>query len=145
MSRAYGGVGIGLTICKFLTQLMGGTVGLVSELGRGSTFWADVPLARGSVRATQPEGLDWNKLGQVAGHLLALLAEDGLSAQLVWQAQQPLLSKLLGHRAEMFSHAVEGFDFPTAQHILQTAVRSHPQLGAHSMRPVIADRDRRVV
>jgi hypothetical protein len=31
--------------------------------------------------------MDWNKLSQIAGHLMALLAEDGLSTQLVWQAQ----------------------------------------------------------
>ncbi len=130
IDRAYGGVGIGLTICKFLTQMMGGTVGVVSQLGQGSTFWAEVPFARGSLRATQSEGMDWNKLSQISGHLMALLAEDGLAAQLVWQAQQPLLSQLLGNRSEMFGHAVEGFDFPNAQHILQTAIHSHHQLHA---------------
>ena len=130
ISRAYGGVGIGLTLCKFLTQLMGGTIGVISQLGHGSTFWADVPFARGSRRATQSEGIDWNKLSQITGHLMALLAEDGMSAQVVWQAQQPLLSQLLGNRSEMFGHAVEGFDFPNARHILQTAMRSHPQLCA---------------
>ena len=128
LDRAYGGVGIGLTICKFITQLMGGTLGFVSKLGQGSTFWADIPFARGNTREVQSEGVDWNKLNQVACHLLALLAEDGLSAQLVWQAQQPLLSKLLGKRAEMFGHAVEGFDFPNAQHILQTVIGSHAAL-----------------
>jgi hypothetical protein len=121
-------VGIGLTISKFLTQLMGGTVGMVSQLGQGSTFWAEVPFARGSGRGTQSEGLDWSKLSQISGHLMALLDEDGLSAQLVWQAQQPLLSQLLGNRSEMFGHAVEGYDFLNARHILQTAIRSHRQL-----------------
>jgi signal transduction histidine kinase len=128
IDRAYGGVGIGLTISKFLTQLMGGTVGMVSQLGQGSTFWAEVPFARGSGRGTQSEGLDWSKLSQISGHLMALLDEDGLSAQLVWQAQQPLLSQLLGNRSEMFGYAVEGYDFLNARHILQTAIRSHRQL-----------------
>jgi signal transduction histidine kinase len=128
MSRAYGGVGIGLTISKFLAQLMGGRVGVISQLGRGSTFWADIPFACGSTRVMDAEGSDGNKLSQIARHLLALLAEDGLAAQVVWQAQQSRLSTLLGQRAEMFSHAVEGFDFPKAQHILQTAMQSHPQL-----------------
>lgn len=127
-SRAHGGVGIGLTICKFLTHLMGGTVGVFSQFGQGSTFWAAIPFAPGSTRDRQSEGVDWHKLGQVTGHLLALLPEDGLLAQLVWQAQQPLLSKLLGNRTEMFSHAIDGFDFSNAQHILQTAVRSRPEL-----------------
>ena len=71
INRAYGGVGIGLTICKFLTQLMGGSIGVVSQLGQGSTFWAEIPFARGSARAVQSGGVDWNKLSQVAGHAVA--------------------------------------------------------------------------
>ena len=38
------GIGLGLMICKTLTENMGGTVGLESEYGKGSSFWADLPL-----------------------------------------------------------------------------------------------------
>lgn len=39
----YGGVGLGLYLCKMLAERMGGAVGFTSELGIGSTFWVDFP------------------------------------------------------------------------------------------------------
>ena len=44
-TRQYGGSGLGLTICRDLTRLMGGTLGAKSERRKGSTFTATIPFA----------------------------------------------------------------------------------------------------
>lgn len=50
--RASEGTGLGLTICKVLTRMMGGIICVESKVGEGSTFWIDLPLEE-----TQPVGI----------------------------------------------------------------------------------------
>lgn len=44
-TRKYGGTGLGLTICKMLTELMGGKIEVTSEAGKGSNFNVHLPLS----------------------------------------------------------------------------------------------------
>lgn len=77
LTRAFGGAGVGLTVCRSLADLMGGRIEVESLVGQGSVFSVALPLKRGKVARPAAPG------AEQLGALRVLVAEDNEANQVV--------------------------------------------------------------
>ena len=77
ITRQYGGTGLGLVIVKGLIEQMGGEIGIVSEPGRGATFWFSLKLPISS------NAIKLRDFSQLKGKTLALYDRSEIHSQAI--------------------------------------------------------------
>jgi signal transduction histidine kinase/CheY-like chemotaxis protein len=85
LTRRYGGAGVGLAVCRELTNLMGGLIDASSVVGEGSVFTVWLPLERMDEVSKTPEAKP-DEAEERPTELRVLAAEDNATNQLVLRA-----------------------------------------------------------
>ena len=104
-TRGISGTGLGLAICRGVADLLDGKVGVTSDLGKGSTFWLEVPLARAAHFKAPPAGTHAgeSRTAVESNQSEALIVDDQDYNQAVLRG----IAQRLGYRTEVASCADE--------------------------------------
>ena len=105
-TRIYGGSGLGLSICRRLTELMGGRIWAESVLGKGSTFFVELPFVIQHGAGEKADAPACRDLAGVTRSLKVLVAEDNkLNADTIIA-----MLKRMGHEVEVASNGREALE-----------------------------------
>ncbi|WP_180955972.1 hybrid sensor histidine kinase/response regulator [Monaibacterium marinum] len=112
-SRRSDGTGLGLGISKRMATAMGGSIGVESDFGSGSSFWFRIPLVRGEKPEEKPDSQpDTDSVYEHIAPLSVLLVEDNAINSFV--AREMLVG--LGHEVTEAGNGLMGVEAAENQH-----------------------------
>ena len=103
VTSRYGGSGLGLAISKGLIELMGGSIGVTSEPGSGSTFWFELTLDVDHESASDKPLVNGSPEHTAQRPMRVLVVEDVMPNQLV---ARKMIEKH-GHRVDIAANGLE--------------------------------------
>jgi signal transduction histidine kinase/ActR/RegA family two-component response regulator len=133
IARKFGGTGLGLAISQALCEMMGGSIGVDSSPGRGSTFYFNLIFEK----AQTHESADSGKGSEYSRNLRILVAEDSDVNQMIVRT----MFKKLGIRVDVAANGLEAIEMAaaTAYDLIYMDVHMPHKEGPEAARIILAE------